>query len=225
MKTGEQSDLIIARLGKTDMADHQKEKDEKQAHSGKVADARLPRFPVPEIIGVFLAFLCSMTMLIRVFSIIAMLLASATTNAQVPATVAPELPAINQRIVDHVLAQEGKKVGRGECWDLAADALNTAGAKWDGMYKYGEVVDWRKNEVLPGDIVQMADVQVEHKEGNMSRREFYGKHTAVVIAVHGRGDISLAHQNVDPVGKKVGFSELNLEDVRTGKLVFYRPQE
>jgi len=161
----------------------------------------------------------------RVLSIFVMLLANAATYAQDPLAGSSELPAINQRIIDHVLAQEGKKVGRGECWDLAADALNTAGAKWDGMYKYGEVVDWKKNEVLPGDIVQMADVQVEHKEGNMSRREFYGKHTAVVIAVRGRGDFSLAHQNVDPVGKKVGFSELNMNDVRSGKLVFYRPQE
>lgn len=161
----------------------------------------------------------------RVLSIFVMLLATATTYAQESSSGATELPSINQRIVQHVLAQKGKKVGRGECWDLAAEALNAAGAKWDGMYKYGEVVDWKKNEVLPGDIVQMANVQVEHKEGNMSRREFYGKHTAVVIAVRGRGDFSLAHQNVDPVGRKVGFSDLNTDDVRSGKLVFYRPQE
>lgn len=138
---------------------------------------------------------------------------------------AAPLPPKNQHIVDLVLTQEGEKIGRGECWDLAAQALNSAGAKWDGMYAYGKIVDWKKNEVLPGDIVQMADVQVEHKEGNRSRREFYGKHTAVVIAVRGRGDFSLAHQNVEPIGKKVGFSELRMNDVRSGKLTFYRPQD
>lgn len=166
-----------------------------------------------------------MILRIHVLFIFAMFVATAATYAQEPSSGPTELPAINQRIVDHVLSQKGTKVGRGECWDLAADALNTAGAKWDGMYKYGEVVDWKKNEVVPGDIVQMANVQVEHKEENMSRREFYGKHTAVVIAVRKRGDFSLAHQNVDPVGKKVGFSDLNMDDVRSGKLVFYRPQE
>src|SRR5689334_13502000 len=70
-------------------------------------------------------------------------------------------PALNQRVVDFVKSKVGKKVGAGECWDLAAEALNTAGARWDGLYGFGELVDWKKAEVYPGDIVQFENVDIE----------------------------------------------------------------
>ena len=136
-----------------------------------------------------------------------------------------ELPTLNQSVVDYVLVQEGKRVGSGECWDLAAIALNKAGAKWDGMYVFGRLIDWRRDEVLPGDIIQMEEVEVEHRSENMIQREHYGKHTAVVVAVRERGDFTLAHQNVQPLGRKVGLSDLRMSNVRGGKLTFYRPQE
>ncbi|MCB0769707.1 MAG: hypothetical protein KDC00_04800 [Flavobacteriales bacterium] len=134
-----------------------------------------------------------------------------------------ELPAVNQRVVDFVNSRIGTKVGHGECWDLAAEALNTAGAKWDGAYGFGDVVDWRKQEVLPGDIVQFENVFVEHRSDRMVMREQYGLHTAVVVEVKGQGDYVLAHQNVKPVGKKVGIAPLLMSEVRSGKLRFYRP--
>lgn len=136
-----------------------------------------------------------------------------------------ELPALNQRIVDFLRDHEGQKVGRGECWNLAAEALNFAGAKWNGFYDFGSIVDWRKNAVLPGDIVQLENVEVEHREGNSVSRERYGRHTAIVVAVHGRGDYEIAQQNMQPMGKKVGTSSLRMADVRGGKFTFHRPAE
>lgn len=136
-----------------------------------------------------------------------------------------ELPVLNQRIVDFVHDHEGKKVGRGECWDLAAEALNSAGAKWNGFYDFGSIVDWKKDAVLPGDILQLENVEVERREGNSISREHYGQHTAIVVAVHGRGDYEIAQQNMRPMGKKVGTSALRMADVRSGKLTFHRPAE
>ena len=136
-----------------------------------------------------------------------------------------ELPSINRSIVDYALSQEGKKVGTGECWDLAATALRNGGAQWDGMYVFGTIVDWKRDEVLPGDIVQMENVEVEHRSDNMVQRERYGKHTAVIVRVRERGDFTLAHQNVEPIGRKVGLSDLRMSNVRGGKLTFYRPQK
>lgn len=136
-----------------------------------------------------------------------------------------ELPVTNQRIVDFVRAHEGQKVGRGECWDLAAEALNAAGAKWNGAYDFGTLVDWKRNDVLPGDIVQFANVEIEYREGNAISREQYGQHTAVVMVVNGRGDYVIAQQNMRPIGKKVATGPLRMSNVRAGKLTFYRPVE
>jgi len=154
------------------------------------------------------------------FSSAMAVLAGTTANAQVV-----ELPAINQRIIDFVHDHEGKKVGRGECWDLAAEALNEAGAKWNGFYEFGTLVDWERYEVFPGDVVQFSNVEIEHRAGNSISHERYGQHTAIIIAVHGRGDFLIAQQNMQPMGKKVGTSALRMADVRAGKLTFYRPVE
>lgn len=50
-------------------------------------------------------------------------------------------PELNQKIITFVSQNIGKKVGRGECWDLAAQALNQAGASWDGQYNFGRVIN------------------------------------------------------------------------------------
>lgn len=132
------------------------------------------------------------------------------------------IPTLNRRIVDYVQAHMGKKVDRGECWDLAAGALNESGATWDGFYGFGTVVDWRKDEILPGDIVQFENVGVEHREGNGIRRETFVKHTAIVVEVQGRGTYVLAHQNFENE-RRVTTYQLLITDVRGGKLRFYRP--
>ncbi len=135
------------------------------------------------------------------------------------------IPAVNRRIVEYVQAHMGKKVDRGECWDLAAGALNTAGASWDGFYGFGKVVDWRKEEILPGDIIQFDGVTVEERTETSMQRNSFGKHTAVVMVVQERGAYTIAHQNFGEAGRKVSTLGLRMADVRGGKLVFYRPVE
>src|SRR6187431_3356267 len=61
------------------------------------------------------------------------------------------LPELNRRIVAFVDAHKGMKVDRGECWDLAAVALDSAGAKWDRKLGFGRLLDPQREEVLPGD--------------------------------------------------------------------------
>lgn len=134
------------------------------------------------------------------------------------------LPDLNRRIVEQVRSLEGQKVGRGECWDLAAQVLNDNSAKWDGLYGFGQLVDWRKNEVLPGDIVQFEGVSVERRTENSIHRESFMHHTAVVLAVNGTGAFTLAHQNFGPSGRKVSFHDLSMAEVRSGKVTFYRPE-
>jgi hypothetical protein len=133
------------------------------------------------------------------------------------------LPAVNRAIVEFVNEHMGRKVDRGECWDLAAGALNSAGAQWDGAYGFGRLLDWRKDTILPGDILQFERVTTERRRGNEIERLTFGKHTAVVMAVHERGSFTIGHQNFGPSGRKVSRLDFNMADVRGGKVTFYRP--
>ena len=63
------------------------------------------------------------------------------------------VPVLNQRVIAFVKDHVGKRVGTGECWDLAAQALAKAGATWDGAYGFGKRVDPLKECVHPGDIM------------------------------------------------------------------------
>ena len=133
------------------------------------------------------------------------------------------LPELNARIVAYALEQEGHKVDRGECWDLAAQALNQAGANWDGFYGFGRAYDRRKEAILPGDIMQFEGVTMETRtKGGMERFSF-GKHTAIVIAVRGPGKVTIAHQNFGPTGRKVSQLELDLSTITKGRILLYRP--
>jgi hypothetical protein len=136
----------------------------------------------------------------------------------------PALPPLNQRIVDHVATVQGKKVDRGECWDLAAQALNKAGAKWDGMYGFGRLIDPKQEAILPGDILQFEGVTMERRTEGGAERYSFMRHTAVVTAVHGPEEITIAHQNFGPTGRKVSSLRLQLGDLVKGKLLFYRPE-
>lgn len=173
-----------------------------------------------------MAFFVHMPRLVLAFLVCTLLMAFAPSAPPLwerGRTAQDALPALNRRIVDYVQAHLGKKVDRGECWDLAAGALNEAGAVWDGLYGFGTVVDWREEELLPGDIIQFEGVTVEERTETSIQRNSFGKHTAVVMVVHERGVFTIAHQNFGQAGRKVSTLGLRLADVRGGKLVFYRP--
>jgi len=133
------------------------------------------------------------------------------------------LPPLNHHVLQYVESVVGTRVDRGECWDLARQALEHSEASWDGSYGFGKVVKHRKEKVLPGDIVQFEKVVVRYTEGLTTYTENYDHHTAIVYRVKGRGRFELAHQNTGFSGKKVGISPLNLDHVIRGKISFYRP--
>ncbi|MBK7084854.1 MAG: hypothetical protein IPH53_09375 [Flavobacteriales bacterium] len=138
-------------------------------------------------------------------------------------THADSLPPLNKGVLTFVRSQVNKRVGRGECWDLAAAALDVVKARWDGAYFFGRPVDPRTEVILPGDIVQFEGVEVLYEEEGITTRQRMPHHTAVIYEAHGEGRYTLAHQNFGPAGRKVGLSEWSTAHVVKGKYTFFRP--
>jgi hypothetical protein len=138
-------------------------------------------------------------------------------------TIAQEIPTLNKEIVEYVESVIGKKVDRGECWDLANQALIKVDADWDRQYVYGNRIDHEKDKVYPGDLIQFKNVTVRYTEGNVTYTELMAHHTAIVYKVLGKGVFEIAHQNTEFSGRKVGLSELNTNHIIKGKVYFYRP--
>jgi len=133
------------------------------------------------------------------------------------------IPELNQGIIDFVKPRIKKKVGRGECWDLANEALLSIGATWDGRYEFGRLVDYKTECVFPGDIMQFENVKAVYKTGSRTDYQEFPHHTAIIYEVKGPGKFVLAHQNTAFSGKKVGLSELDLANVVKGHYKIYRP--
>ncbi len=142
------------------------------------------------------------------------------------------LPKVSRRIVEFVREHMGERVGRGECWDLAAAALNAAGAKWDGDYGFGREVDPDREPVLPGDIVQFEGVEFKWEEGRDVHTIRMPHHTAVVLEVLGAasakkapGAYVIGQQNTRETGRKTGTGDLLLSRRIKGRIAFFRPVE
>lgn len=135
-----------------------------------------------------------------------------------------KLPPLNQQILDYVTSVIGTQVDRGECWDLANQALILIDAKWDRNYEYGKELNPKKDKILPGDIIQFKNVKIRYQSGNTIFTETMDHHTAIVYRVLGKDVFELAHQNTGFSGRKVGLSNLDLNTVQSGKMWFYRPE-
>lgn len=134
------------------------------------------------------------------------------------------MPVMNQRVVAFVNDHAGKRVGTGECWDLAAEALKKAGATWDGAYGFGKRVDPLKECVQPGDIIRFQGVLLRQTTETSTHEERMSEHTAVIMEVKGSGMYRLGHQNMGSSSRKVGFSEIDVQYIVKGKYTIYRPQ-
>ena len=133
------------------------------------------------------------------------------------------IPALNQKVMDYVSTTIGKKVGNGECWELAAKALELTHARWDHNYKYGREVNPAKECIYPGDFIQFEGVVIKYRKGTRDYQETMSHHTAIVYGVKDKGVFVIIHQNNGFSGKKVGLSDLDLKTVVRGKMKFYRP--
>ena len=140
------------------------------------------------------------------------------------------IPDLNIKVIEYVDSVKGKKVARGECWDLAAAALDYADAYLDrssqqSLYVFGKELNPKNDKIFPGDIIQIENVKIEYSKGNMIYTENMIHHTAIIYEVMGKGSFSIAHQNTSFSGKKVGISDLNLNDIKKGEIIFYRPSK
>ena len=134
-----------------------------------------------------------------------------------------ETPDLNKDIIRIVKSSIGKKIDRGECWDLAALVLNKNACQWDGLLEYGKLLNTDKDCIFPGDIIQFEKVKLKYSKGNMHYEEDMYHHTAIVYEVLGEGKFRIAHQNFGNNGRKVGLSEIDFSTVVKGKYMFYRP--
>lgn len=133
-------------------------------------------------------------------------------------------PKLNQQILQFVKPQIGKKVATGECWDLAAEALDKVHAKWDHDFGFGNILNVQEGECIsPGDIVQFEGVKLKYQKGNTIVMEDYAHHTAIIYSISSKGDIMLAQQNTTAHGKKVSVDVFMPDAVQTGTVTYYRP--
>lgn len=147
---------------------------------------------------------------------------------------AGEEMTLNQKIATWVQGKKGQKVGDGECWTLAENALKQAGAKTS--YDFGKVTanadyiwgtEIKVADIKAGDILQFRDHKIkvvtkikvrfdddsgwdEEEEEEFSR----GHHTAVVDGTpDADGVVATLEQNIKPDGKVVQAKSLHTRSV------------
>jgi hypothetical protein len=132
---------------------------------------------------------------------------------------------LNDKIIDFVTKAMGTTVGRGECWDLAQQALDANLADWTRPLAFGRTLNPETDAIKAGDIIQFSNLKItERLPGGIIRQESLGApdHTAVIYRVLGKKRYTLAHQNVRGE-RSVITSDINLTKVTGGAYWIYRP--
>jgi len=159
-------------------------------------------------------------------------------------------PSMADRIVSFARRQRGRRVGDGECYTLADQALRGAGAKSardygtitpNADYVWGSSVNL--SELRPGDVIQFRDYsyrrvdETEDESGTTTNEveEERPHHTAIVQSVDGNGAVTVLEQN-SPEGSAVRSTPLFFSNRTTthgntttritvrGTFWFYRPE-
>ncbi len=147
--------------------------------------------------------------------------------------------AVGKVIATWAAGKVGHRVGDGECWTFAENALKNANAKTsndimgadgvnsDADYVWGTPVSLAN--LMPGDIVQFNyyTVHVDAADGSWweeSRGD--PRHTAIVASVGSNGKVVVYEQNVPDGGavKKTTLYFKNTDSITVGgNWWFYRP--
>ena len=131
-------------------------------------------------------------------------------------------PELNVRVANFAVQNLGGKVGNGECWTLAAEALKAAGAQPASGYNFGRLLP--QNETwMPGDIIQFNNCQFVDVQPHRRSTITVGapNHTAIVYALKD-GLVTILQQNVNG-DKHVQTGVLNFSEMVSGTLQVYRP--
>jgi hypothetical protein len=132
---------------------------------------------------------------------------------------------LNDKVIKFVDMVLGTSVGRGECWDLAQEALDSNLADWTRPTAFGLPLNTETSEIKAGDIIQFRSLTVsEQLPSGVTRLTTLGapEHTAVIYKVLGNKEYVLAHQNIGNI-RTVMKSTINLAHVTGGKYRIYRP--
>ena len=124
---------------------------------------------------------------------------------------------LNQKVLEYARGKLDQQVSRGECWDLAEEAVTQSGGesstKLTGVngkafetadYKWGTPVELK--DAQPGDVLQFKGHSFEQKTttsaGWTSEEQNRGHHTAIVEQNLGDGRLIVLEQHVRPAGEK-----------------------
>lgn len=154
------------------------------------------------------------------------------------------MSVLGEQVKNWVYSHFLQQVGRGECADLATEALRAVGARTSfpsdhGNYVWGTPV--RLAFAEPGDILQFRNHRMVIRNADGSGRiEHRGhpRHTAIVLRNPGDGTLEIAEQNIVYPGSRqpnrtvntatIYFVDQQTPDNRrvtvTGGLWAYRPQ-
>lgn len=118
--------------------------------------------------------------------------------------------ARSHKVYEWARLQVGKRVGAGECWDLADRALRQAGARSSTTTGNADNYDWGTpvtpvQAVVPGDILQFRDYVVrttvtttypDQSTDSTWSEIIRPHHTAIVAANHGAKGLVILEQNL-----------------------------
>jgi len=159
----------------------------------------------------------------------------------------PTPASMTASIVGYARQRRGSKVGDGECFTLADQALTGAGAK--SARDFGKVTPtadyvWGTevslSDLRPGDIIQFRDYEYERRVEDESGKwktdsQKRPHHTAIVESVGSSGAVTVLEQNA-PKGSAVSRAQLFFTNATSvdggttttirvqGTFWFYRPQ-
>jgi hypothetical protein len=147
----------------------------------------------------------------KTFQIILLFISLSIVSPYLAQTTAEKMIAYTDKMIN-------KKVDRGECWDLVAFALNSAGATWTAPTSFGQPIDYKKEKLQPGDVMVFENTEFKIENGKM----FFAQHYALVYSIKDANTIVIAHQNYNNV-RKVTLLEIPLNALIKGQITFYRP--